>query len=143
MAPRSRRSGPHLPLDLDFSLEARPANVPVARHRVGELLDALAVDGRARDDILLALTEACANVVVHAYPGGGGCMEVQAQQRPGDLQLVVRDHGAGMRPRVDSPGLGLGLPLMMSLADDVCIRPVPGGGTEVGLGFAVAGERTA
>ena len=28
----------------------------------------------------------------------------------GELVVTVRDHGSGIAPRVDSPGLGVGLP---------------------------------
>jgi hypothetical protein len=36
-----------------------------------------------------------------------------------DLNVTVRDEGRGITPRPDSPGLGLGLPLIASLADSV------------------------
>jgi serine/threonine-protein kinase RsbW/stage II sporulation protein AB (anti-sigma F factor) len=74
---------------------------------------------------------------VHAYAEEVGTLEVVAWQRRGELQVVVRDRGSGMRPRVDSPGLGLGLPVMMALAASVAIRPAGGGGTEVALTFRI------
>jgi serine/threonine-protein kinase RsbW/stage II sporulation protein AB (anti-sigma F factor) len=43
-----------------------------------------------------------------------------------------------MTPRPDSPGLGLGLPLMTRLADAVQISTHPEGGTEVRMTFTVA-----
>ena len=68
----------------------------------------------------LAVTEACTNVVVHAYPDGReGPMEVTATLTDDTLTVVVRDEGHGMGLRPDSPGLGLGLPLIASLAETV------------------------
>ena len=49
----------------------------------------------------------------------------------GDLRVTVRDKGCGMAPRMDSPGAGLGLPLIASLADSFSVAAPPGGGTEV------------
>jgi serine/threonine-protein kinase RsbW/stage II sporulation protein AB (anti-sigma F factor) len=56
------------------------------------------------------------------------------------VHVVVRDHGRGMTPRPDSPGLGLGLPLMTRLADAVQISTHPEGGTEVRMTFTVERE---
>ena len=52
---------------LQLSLEARPENVAVVRQVLGGAAAALGMEGRAVDDLRLALSEACTNVVVHAY----------------------------------------------------------------------------
>ena len=122
---------------LRLELEARAENVSVVRHRLADCLAGTPLGGEDVCDVLLAVTEACANVVVHAYAEEVGTLEVVAWQRRGELQVVVRDRGSGMRPRVDSPGLGLGLPVMMALAASVAIRPAGGGGTEVALTFRI------
>lgn len=46
-------------------------------------------------------------------------MLVRAELMGQTLEVEVRDHGVGMRPRRDSPGLGLGLPLIGTLASSV------------------------
>ena len=55
--------------DLEISLPARPENVAIVRHVLGGVGDALGVDPAVLADVRLAISEACANVVVHAYPG--------------------------------------------------------------------------
>ncbi|MBA2347372.1 MAG: ATP-binding protein [Solirubrobacterales bacterium] len=96
-------------------------------------------DGQA--DVSLAVTEACANAVVHAYVGREpGKITVTAEITGRGLEVHVVDFGRGMAPRSDSPGLGLGLPLMVSLTSDVEFRTAPGGGTEIWMLFATDGE---
>jgi len=103
--------------DLVLTLPARAENVAIVRHAFGGLGDALDVDDQVLADVKLAVTEACTNVVVHAYPGGEGTMEIAAAVLDDRLAIAVRDEGRGMLPRPDSPGLGLGLPLIATLAE--------------------------
>jgi anti-sigma regulatory factor (Ser/Thr protein kinase) len=71
----------------------------------------------ALDAIVLCVTEALSNVVVHAYRDqGAGRIEMEAELDGDSLCVRVRDHGLGFTPRVDSPGLGLGLPLIARLS---------------------------
>jgi anti-sigma regulatory factor (Ser/Thr protein kinase) len=103
--------------DIELLLPARAENVAIVRHALGALGEVLEVDAQRLSDIRLAVTEACTNVVVHAYPDGKeGPLEVLATLRGEELTVVVRDEGKGISPRQDSPGLGLGLPLIASLA---------------------------
>jgi anti-sigma regulatory factor (Ser/Thr protein kinase) len=105
--------------DLEITLPARAENVAVVRHAVGGLGEVLDVDDQTLSDIKLAVTEACTNVVVHAYPGGEGPMGLRASIDDRRLYLVVLDRGRGIVPRPDSPGLGLGLPLIATLAESL------------------------
>src|SRR5215211_395574 len=121
--------------DFALILPARPENISLVRHALGGYVaDMGAVDGRVAD-VMLAVTEACSNVVVHAYPGSAGLLEVEAAAPDDALHVCVRDRGCGIGPRVDRPGLGLGLPVMMSVSDGVDISAVHGGGTEVAMTF--------
>jgi serine/threonine-protein kinase RsbW len=106
--------------DIELALPARAANIAVVRHAFGALGEAFAIDEETLSNIRLAITEACTNVVVHAYPDGDeGPLEVFATLRDEKLEVVVRDEGQGIGPRADSPGLGLGLPLIASLTESV------------------------
>ena len=123
------------------AVPAVPVNVPVVRHAVRGYLSSHGVPEERVGDVLLAVTEACTNVVRHAYRDRGepGNLEISASIDGDGLSVCVADHGLGFAPRVDSPGLGLGVPLMAALADDLAIRPSSdNGGTEVVMRFAVS-----
>ena len=64
-----------------------------------------------------------------------GEVEVEVKRPNGYLCLLVRDHGCGLTPRTDSPGLGLGLPLIAESASSLEVRTPGGGGTEVRMRF--------
>lgn len=84
------------------------------------------VDKDDLDRIRLAVTEACANVVRHAYPGDPGVLEVGACLCPSTVVIDVCDAGIGTgEPRTQAaPGVGgLGLPLIGMLADRVETTP--------------------
>jgi anti-sigma regulatory factor (Ser/Thr protein kinase) len=89
-----------------------------------------------RAAVRLAVSEAVSNVVVHGYrepPPGDFTLRVEAD---GDeLRVIVRDAGCGMQPRMDSPGAGLGLPLIAHVAETFSVTENPGGGTEVCMTF--------
>ena len=110
------------------------------------LLARLAVSGVARRmtlgrkevaDLKLAVTEACSNVVRHAYPGSeGGEIELELLARDDRLELVVEDHGTGMAlplPAAPEPSErgGMGLPIIRAVVDELEISPGKKGGTVV------------
>lgn len=122
--------------DLELKLPARPENVAVVRHAFGGFADVLSVDEQTLADIKLAVTEACTNVVVHAYDDGDpGSLEVDASIDEGRLTVVIRDSGRGIVPRPDSPGLGLGLPLIATLAESLELGTDDRDRTEVRMTF--------
>jgi serine/threonine-protein kinase RsbW/stage II sporulation protein AB (anti-sigma F factor) len=93
----------------------------------------------ALSSIKLAVSEAATNVVLHAYPSRPGAVHVRAEHIGETLRVTVGDDGAGMLPRPDSPGLGLGLPLISQLVDSLDVRRRSGGGTEVCMRFELTG----
>jgi anti-sigma regulatory factor (Ser/Thr protein kinase) len=129
--------------DLELTLPARPENVAVVRHALGGFGDALDVPDQALADIKLAVTEACTNVVVHAYPDGEGPLGISAWVHGDQLTVVVHDEGHGMLPRPDSPGLGLGLPLIATLADTLELGSGNGERTEVRMTFSLTDTEAA
>ena len=122
--------------DIELALPARAANIAVVRHAFGALGEALTVDEETLSNIRLAVTEACTNVVVHAYPDDQeGTLEVLATIRDEKLEVMVRDEGPGIGPRPGSPGLGLGLPLIASLTESVLLGRDADERTEVRMTF--------
>jgi anti-sigma regulatory factor (Ser/Thr protein kinase) len=122
---------------LDVDLPAEPRSASRARRAVLDALRGIAVD---RDAVGVVVTEAVTNAVVHAYRDrvAPGRVHVLASIDDEGVEVAVDDDGLGMRPRVDSPGIGLGLPLMGDLADvvEVCSR-CPG--TRVRARFSLMG----
>src|SRR3954454_14062957 len=124
--------------DLELKLPARAENVAVVRHAFGGFAEALSVDEQTLADIKLAITEACTNVVIHAYEDDvDGCLEVDASIRGRRLSVIIRDEGRGIVPRPDSPGLGLGLPLIATLAESLELGKDDDERTEVRMTFAL------
>lgn len=97
-------------------------------------------------DVILAVDEACANVMRHAYPPGqrepGLAVELQIEE--GRIQVAITDHGASFEPeKVPMPDLarcreifktgGYGMYLMRTLVDHVIYDIQPGIKNEVRL----------
>lgn len=131
---RGKPVDPPMP-DLELTLPARAENVAVVRHAFGGLGDVLDVGDQMLADIKLAVTEACTNVVVHAYPDREGPLGVAAILDDRTLTVVVVDEGRGITPRPDSPGLGLGLPLIATLAESLELGTSADNQTEVRMTF--------
>jgi anti-sigma regulatory factor (Ser/Thr protein kinase) len=126
--------------DMELSLPARAENIALIRHAFGALGETLAVDEELLSDVRLAVTEACSNVVVHAYAEEEppGPLEVLATLGDDTLTVIVRDKGPGIAPHPDSPGLGLGLPLIASLTESVQLGRDEQERTEVCMTFSLA-----
>lgn len=124
---------------------ALPTNVALVRQALAGMTDDLGIDAARAADMKIALTEACTNVVVHAYDGDPGPLEVTMTVEHGRLVLGVRDRGGGLRPLPardeDGNALGFGMALIVSLADEVGI--VAGRhGTDLRAAFALDGAVT-
>jgi anti-sigma regulatory factor (Ser/Thr protein kinase) len=114
-------SVPALHSDIRLTVPARPENVAVIRHVLGALADALALPPALIDDVRLAVTEACTNVVRHAYDDEG-TIDVVVRPKGDELEVTVTDEGRGLGPSPDTSGPGLGLPLIAALADTLEIE---------------------
>jgi anti-sigma regulatory factor (Ser/Thr protein kinase) len=130
---------------LQRTFPARPESVAAVRAAIAAYARTHGVPESAVDLVSLAASEAATNVVVHAYAGDGarGDIEVVAARRGPELSVVVADRGGGLRPRRDSPGLGLGLPIIACVADAIDLVKPPSGGLEVRMRFAVANGQSA
>ena len=108
-----------------------------ARRAVVDWAQAHVEDRAVLNDIALAITEATTNAVLHAYRDNvePGPVMVRAEREVDHVCLYVLDEGSGLAPRVDSPGLGLGLGLIAQVADSADVRAPETGGTEVVMRF--------
>lgn len=131
-------SSPIAPRDTDIrlTLPARPENVAVVRHVLGALAEALNLDRAVVDDMRLAVTEACTNVVRHAYVSKDGTIDVIVRPRGDMLEVVVTDEGRGMGPSPDTAGPGLGLALIEALTHTFEVQRSGRSGSRLVMGFA-------
>ena len=111
-----------------------------ARRAVTDWARSFVEDRAVLSDIALAITEAATNVVLHAYRDHAqpGKVTIEAESFNDHVCFYVRDEGSGLAPRVDSPGLGLGLGLIAQVADSADVRAPEDGGTEVVMRFNVS-----
>lgn len=111
--------------------------IPVLRHIAVCALSELEVTPEATDDVALALTEACANVVKHS--GSDDEYEVHLGIDEARCEISVVDRGQGFEtttiPAMAGPSQerGRGLALMRALVDGVQFESQPEDGTVVRL----------
>ena len=132
--------------EIVLRLPAEAQNVALVRQALSGIGESLAVDRSLLADMKTAVTEACNNVVLHAYPGSQGLMEIAATPDDDRLEITVRDYGGGMQPRSiepDEPSLGLGLPLIAALSDRFQLNGGRDRGIEVQMMFLISSDREA
>jgi serine/threonine-protein kinase RsbW len=125
-----------------LELTSRPEAARLVRSMSSAAGEALGFDAELLADVNTAVTEACNNVILHAYPDWPGPMTVEVEARPEGVQARICDQGSGIhRTGPDHDGLKVGLALMSAVADRAEFITVPDGGTEVRLSFrAPAGD---
>jgi serine/threonine-protein kinase RsbW len=121
-----------------WTLPAEPAAVAQLRDAAARFAHASGADEELSDAVRLAVTEAVTNAVIHGFVGRSpGTVTVAASRAGTALDLHVIDNGRGMRPRLDSPGLRLGLSLIAQLTSALEIHEPGGGGTEIRMTFTL------
>jgi anti-sigma regulatory factor (Ser/Thr protein kinase) len=132
------------PPNIRLDLSNRPENVVLVRETLAGAAEAIGLDALDLDDIRTAVTEACNNVVLHAYEGEEGPLEVEIAATGGLFDVLVRDHGIGMQPSTsEDPWIvGIGLPVIEALVQSVEFAETADGGTEVRMRFATPGAQT-
>jgi serine/threonine-protein kinase RsbW len=102
------------------------------------MAELLSLDVELLDDLKTAVSEACNNVVMHAYGGDSGPLSVCLLVGEEEIEVWIRDHGHGipMEAAADDRLQGVGIPIMRALAQQTAFRPVDDGGTEVWLQFS-------
>lgn len=126
---------------LRLELDSRPETLTLLRGVLAGIAEPLEFDPELLDDLKTAVSEACNNVVMHAYDGRLGPLRICLYVAPEEIEVVVRDEGKGISPKTpaDERLQGVGMPVMQALTKAVEFHSAPGGGTEVRMHFA--GER--
>jgi anti-sigma regulatory factor (Ser/Thr protein kinase) len=124
---------------LDVAVPAQAARLAELRAAIREFLAGLGAEEGEQQSVVLAVSEAANNVVTHAYRDRdeAGELRVQAHVEADRLAVLVADDGLGLTPRADSPGAGLGMPLMATLAESLSVTHTETGGTCVILNFVL------
>jgi serine/threonine-protein kinase RsbW len=120
-------------------LQSRPQTLTIVRGMLGGVAELLSIDPELLDDLKTSVSEACNNVVLHAYGGEAGPMEVGLFVTDEQFSVRVADQGVGMPapPPAGDVSQGIGLSVIRALTEDVQFSSAPGGGTEVRMDFSV------
>jgi len=127
--------------EVDLRLPAEADSLPVVRQALRSLGEAAGADRDSLEDAELAVTEACANVVEHAYGNAGGELTVALRPSRAEMLVTVRDSGRGLSgdsQRKSRQGFGLGM--IEGIAMRTEIRPGRVRGTEVAMYLSMGAE---
>jgi serine/threonine-protein kinase RsbW len=120
-----------------IELQSDPSAVTLVRGALSGLGELFGLDPELIDDLKTAVSEACNNVVLHAYPDGTGPLTLRVDARDEGLEVAVRDRGSGIRQVAagSEDRMGLGLAVISALADRAEFQSEGGGGTAVRMVF--------
>ena len=124
---------------LALSVPAERESLPIVRQALRSLGEAVEADVESLEDTELAVTEACANAVEHAYAGdtATGTVEVSLSPQANSMDVTVRDRGRGMTA---GSGGGFGLSMIEGIATRLEIRPGEVRGTDVAMTFDMGSQ---
>ena len=112
---------------LEVEVPAEPSQLATARHLIRRWVEA----NRGTDDdcaaFAIAVSEACANSIEHAYGPRDGTVHVRASLVEGEAEVTIRDRGKWRPPRDNHRGKGI--PMMKEFMDDVSVEPGENGTT--------------
>jgi serine/threonine-protein kinase RsbW len=129
-----------VPSTIRLELESRPSCVTLVRGMLTGLGETLALDPELLDDLKTAVSEACNNVVIHAYPDAPGPLVVELEVGRNELLATVRDRGGGIKQiSAAEDRMGVGLAVISALADRAEFQSLPEGGTAVRMEFGDRG----
>jgi serine/threonine-protein kinase RsbW len=127
-----------------LQVAAELANLGVIRHFVDETATGLKFDCNVIADMLQAVEEAVANIILHGYKRRPGKIEVEVQREESKLVVQLRDQAPHFDPtgfpppdltlplEERRPG-GLGIYLMRKFTDRVTYRVTADGSNELTL----------
>jgi len=131
------------PSTVRLELDSRPESPALVRAALTGVAEQLEFDPELCHDLRIAVSEACNNVVLHAYDGVTGPLVVGLEIQSASIEVMVRDYGGGIQqvgPSEDR--MGVGLAVMSALADRAEFISAPDGGAEVRMAFTSRGAAT-
>jgi serine phosphatase RsbU (regulator of sigma subunit)/anti-sigma regulatory factor (Ser/Thr protein kinase) len=123
----ARRLGVPAVVPLNIVVPAVPRVLGDVRSSVRRWLTAAGATADDAADLLVAVGEACSNVVEHAYGPAGGTLSLQMDLEDGAVVAVVRDNGRWRSARGHNRGRGTSL--IQRCTDHMDVVAGPGGTT--------------
>jgi serine/threonine-protein kinase RsbW len=125
------------PSSVHLELDSQAEGVALVRAMLAGVAELLDFEGELLDELNSTVSEACNNVVKHAYEGGAGPMIVDLTANADCVKVNVRDRGVGIDPSATADeNSGVGIPLIGALAHRSEFLDHPEGGTEVRIAFS-------
>jgi len=127
-----------------LELISEPKSVAVVRSKLRQLGASSGLEPELVDDLLTAVSEACNNVVLHAYRGCPGTLRVDVVVGDDVVNVEVSDSGSGIAEfdaesedalLASQNGFGLGVALIQALAQQVVFADRPRNGLAVSMSF--------
>ena len=89
-------------LELRFSSD--PKKLRMVRERVQEIAEDIGCSKKLISDLVIAINEACMNIMQHAYKGDkSGQIILEIEKERGDLQIILTDFAEPVDPMVIRP----------------------------------------
>lgn len=122
----------------ELQIKSRTEELANVRDFISAVTQEVQAPQEIAGDIILAVDEACTNIIKHAYKfDPNGDIKIKVKYSAKEIAVQIRDHGVSFSPEsVPTPDLkqyfeekrvgGLGMYLMKSLMDDVHYKCVPG-----------------
>ena len=121
-----------------MNIPGNPEYVGAVRMAVAHIAKIAGFDIEAIDDVKVAVSEACSNVICHAHEGQEFTYDIYTDLDDKGLTITVKDCGMGfgledyVEPDPGDPrGRGLGIFIIKALMDEVSIDSAPGAGTNI------------
>ncbi|MFN2502688.1 MAG: ATP-binding protein [Acidimicrobiales bacterium] len=131
-------------ISLSLMLPRDEQTIPVTRHIVSHALDEVGALDECKEDIAVAQTEACTNVVKHSGPGDEYEVRVDIDREKCVIRVIDTGRGFDWQSLFHdgdtdtSAERGRGIQLMRALVDDVRFLSKPETGTIVHLEKALS-----
>ena len=125
-----------------LQLESRPQTLTIVRGMLSGVAELLEMDPELLDDLKTTVSEACNNVVLHAYGERPGPMEIRVYADDSEVCVEVDDAGVGFdgTPTAAAGVTAIGVSVIRALASRASFAVRPDGGTEVSITFEAERE---
>ena len=123
---------------LKLCVPSKPEFVGTVRMAVAHVAAQVGFDIEAIDDVKVAVSEACTNIILHSHDHTDFSYEVEIEREEKSITITVMDRGAGFETGKyvepvpgETRGSGMGIFILRALMDEVDIESEVGVGTKI------------